>query len=91
MKKTSFFKNLGTVLMFAFVGTFIAIISLGFLIKFLTLSGWIPHFSWRESFAFSSLISATDPVSVLAIFKEFNTDINLYTLVFGESIFNDVI
>ena len=61
------------------------------LIKFLTLTKWTPDFTWRESFAFSSLISATDPVSVLAIFKEFNTDINLYTLVFGESIFNDVI
>lgn len=77
--------------MFAFLGTFIAIISLGLMMKVLGLTGWTPHFTWRESFAFSSLISATDPVTVLAIFKEFNTDINLYTLVFGESIFNDAI
>lgn len=91
MKKTSFFKNLGTILMFAFVGTFIAMLSLGLMIKLLGITGWTPAFTWRESFAFSALISATDPVTVLALFKEVNTDLNLYTLVFGESIFNDAI
>jgi NhaP-type Na+/H+ or K+/H+ antiporter len=91
MKKSSFFRHLGTVLMYAFFGTFIAMISLGLMIKLLTLTGWTPEFTWRESFAFSALISATDPVTVLAIFKEINTDMNLYTLVFGESIFNDAI
>lgn len=45
----------------------------------------------KESFAFGSLISATDPVSVLAIFKELDADVNLYAIVFGESIFNDAI
>jgi len=37
------------------------------------------------------LISATDPVSVLAVFKEMDADVNLYAIVFGESIFNDAI
>jgi sodium/hydrogen exchanger 8 len=37
------------------------------------------------------LISATDPVAVLAIFKEMDADENLYAIVFGESIFNDAI
>jgi NhaP-type Na+/H+ or K+/H+ antiporter len=37
------------------------------------------------------LISATDPVSVLAIFKELDADPNLYSIIFGESIFNDAI
>jgi NhaP-type Na+/H+ or K+/H+ antiporter len=30
-------------------------------------------------------------VAVLAIFKEMDADITLYTLIFGESIFNDAI
>ena len=58
------------------------------------LSGLIPicpTFTVLESLAFGSLISSTDPVAVLAIFKEMDTDINLYTLIFGESIFNDAI
>jgi NhaP-type Na+/H+ or K+/H+ antiporter len=50
-----------------------------------------PTFTWKESFAFGSLISATDPVSVLAIFKEMDADENLFAIIFGESIFNDAI
>lgn len=49
------------------------------------------EFTWKESFAFGSLISATDPVSVLAIFKEMNADVNLFAIIFGESIFNDAV
>ena len=30
-------------------------------------------------------------MSVLAIFKEMDADVNLYALVFGESIFNDAV
>lgn len=41
--------------------------------------------------AFGFLISATDPVAVLAIFKEMNADDTLYSLIFGESIFNDAL
>ena len=52
---------------------------------------WQPPFTLKESFAFGSLISATDPVSVLAIFKEMDADANLYSIVFGESIFNDAV
>lgn len=37
------------------------------------------------------MISATDPVSVLAVFKEMDADVNLYSIIFGESIFNDAI
>ena len=48
-------------------------------------------FTWKEAFAFGSLISATDPVSVIAIFKEMNADANLFAIVFGESIFNDAV
>lgn len=73
------------------MGTFIAMLSLGLMVKLIAFTGWTPKFTWRESFAFSALISATDPVTVLAIFKEISTDLNLYTLVFGESIFNDAI
>lgn len=50
-----------------------------------------PAFSWKEAFAFGSLISATDPVSVLAVFKSMDADENLFAIVFGESIFNDAI
>jgi NhaP-type Na+/H+ or K+/H+ antiporter len=42
-------------------------------------------------FAYGALISATDPVAVLTLFKEMNTDKMLYNLIFGESILNDAV
>ncbi|KAL9274072.1 Sodium/hydrogen exchanger 6-like protein [Drosera capensis] len=42
-----------------------------------------------ECLMFGALISSTDPVTVLAIFQELGTDVNLYALVFGESVLND--
>lgn len=35
---------------------------------------------------FGALISPTDPLTILAIFSEKNVDVNLYALVFGESV-----
>ena len=87
MQKKPFFKNIGTVFMYSFLGTFIAIFSTSFM---LFVAG-APKFTLKESFAFGSLISATDPVSVLAVFKEMDADANLFAIVFGESIFNDAI
>merc|ERR1719259_641867 len=42
-----------------------------------------------DSFVFASIISAVDPVAVLAIFQEIGVNISLYFLVFGESLLND--
>jgi sodium/hydrogen exchanger 8 len=41
--------------------------------------------------AFGSLISATDPVSIITAFKEYDTDPNFFSIVLGESILNDAI
>ena len=40
---------------------------------------------------FGSLISATDPVSTLALFSTMNADQDLYAIVFGESVLNDAV
>ena len=91
MNKKPFFANFGTVLAYSFLGTFIAIFTSSTLFYLVGQTDLSPEFTWKDSFAFGSLISATDPVSVLAVFKEMDADVNLYSIVFGESIFNDAI
>ena len=41
-----------------------------------------------EVMTFASLISAVDPVAVLAIFQEVGVNPDLYFLLFGESLLN---
>lgn len=43
------------------------------------------------SLLFGALISATDPVTVLAVFHDLRVDYDLYSLVFGESVLNDAV
>ena len=52
--------------------------------------GWIhTEVSILHCFTFSALISAVDPVAVLAIFEEIQVNEILYIIVFGESLLND--
>lgn len=55
--------------------------------------GVILHFgaglSWSSALLFGAMISATDPVSVLALFKKLGAPKRLTTIIEGESLFND--
>ncbi|XP_024526020.1 sodium/hydrogen exchanger 6 [Selaginella moellendorffii] len=84
-----FFSNFGAICVFAIVGTFVASMVTGILVFLGGLFFLMYKLSFLESLLFGSLISATDPVTVLAIFQELGTDMNLYALVFGESVLND--
>ncbi|XP_064113705.1 LOW QUALITY PROTEIN: Na(+)/H(+) exchanger beta-like [Macrobrachium nipponense] len=87
----SFFDNLGTVLVYAVVGTMFNIFAIGPTLYGLAGVGAMGNItlSMRESLVFSSLISAVDPVAVLVIFQELGVNKDLYFLVFGESLLND--
>jgi CPA1 family monovalent cation:H+ antiporter len=45
--------------------------------------------TFDEALAFGALISATDPISVLSLFRSLGVDNKLCTLIEGESLFND--
>ncbi|NXI17703.1 SL9A9 protein, partial [Irena cyanogastra] len=97
LKKRHFFRNLGSILTYAFLGTAISCIVIGLImygfVKAMVhigqLKQWEFHFT--DCLFFGSLMSATDPVTVLAIFHELNVDTDLYTLLFGESVLNDAV
>ncbi|XP_074594207.1 Na(+)/H(+) exchanger protein 7-like isoform X1 [Brevipalpus obovatus] len=89
----SFFNNLGTILLYAVVGTLINIALIG--PSLYLCSEWGVFAGMRipliECLVFATLISAVDPVAVLAIFQEVNINKALYFLVFGESLLNDAV
>lgn len=91
LHKGNFFQNIGSILVFAIVGTTVSAFVIGFGIYFLGLADVVYRLSFLESFAFGSLISAVDPVATVAIFHALDVDPVLNMLVFGESILNDAI
>lgn len=48
----------------------------------------IIRLSMTDTIVFAALISAVDPVAVLAIFQEVGVNKDLYYLLFGESLLN---
>lgn len=51
--------------------------------------GLADGFGWTQALLFASVISATDPISVLSLFKELGAPKRLYQVVEGESLIND--
>ncbi|GAB1605902.1 sodium/hydrogen exchanger 9-like isoform X4 [Argonauta hians] len=92
MKRKHFFRNLGAVMTYALVGTTISSIVFGGIMYGLTRLMNISHLiQLTDCFFFGAVISATDPVTILAIFHDLNVDVDLYALVFGESVLNDAV
>ncbi|OAF71163.1 hypothetical protein A3Q56_01084 [Intoshia linei] len=91
LHKGDYFQNIGTILVFAIIGTVFSSIVIGVVMYLIGLSPYFEHLSAREAFAFGALISAVDPVATLAIFKATDVDPMLYMLVFGESVMNDAV
>ena len=76
-------KDLGVVVTFATVGV---LLSAGVTAAFMRfLVGW----EWNAAILFGTLIAATDPISVIATFKEAKVEGRLRLLVEAESLFND--
>lgn len=91
LHKGNFFQNIGSILVFAILGTTVSALVIGAGVYVLGLAEVAYQLSFVESFAFGSLISAVDPVATVAIFHAMNVDPVLNMLVFGESILNDAV
>ncbi|XP_056894750.1 sodium/hydrogen exchanger 7 isoform X1 [Takifugu flavidus] len=96
LKKRLFFSNLGSIITYAFLGTAISCFIIGNLmygvVKLMEAVGQLTDkFYYTDCLFFGAIISATDPVTVLAIFNELHADGDLYALLFGESVMNDAV
>ncbi|XP_062940760.1 sodium/hydrogen exchanger 2-like [Cynocephalus volans] len=93
MPSRPFFENIGTILLYAVVGTMWNAFGIG-----LSLYGicQVKYFSLQDvsllhNLWFGSLIAAVDPVAVLSVFEEIHVNEKLHILVFGESLLNDAV
>ncbi|KAG9329552.1 hypothetical protein JZ751_004195 [Albula glossodonta] len=94
MPSRLFFENLGPILMYAVVGTLWNAFCTGLCLYGMKLTGWIGakvEAGMMEFLLFGALISAVDPVAVLAVFEEVHVNETLFIIVFGESLLNDAV
>jgi len=76
-------RNLMPVLVLAAPGLVASMLVIGALLS------WVTPLSLGAALLFGALISATDPVAVIALFKDIGAPKRLTILVEGESLFND--
>ncbi|KAH9243822.1 hypothetical protein K456DRAFT_29060 [Colletotrichum gloeosporioides 23] len=92
LHQANFFRNMGTILTFAFAGTFLSAVVIGLILWLYALTGVESiSMSFVDAISVGATLSATDPVTILAIFNSYKVDPKLYTIIFGESILNDAI
>lgn len=77
--------------MLAFVGTAISTVVIAVMMWLLGVMRLSFRIDFFHSTLFGAIISATDPVTVLAVFGRLKADKNLNALVFGESVMNDAV
>jgi len=77
---------------FAIAGTFVSSLIVGVTLRLAAAAGLAPRdITLAETLTFGALVSATDPVSVIAVFTELRVDPKMFYLVFGESVLNDAV
>ncbi|XP_034249746.1 sodium/hydrogen exchanger 3-like, partial [Thrips palmi] len=92
MPNRLFFDHLGTILWYAVVGTIFNTLTIGASLWAVGQTGLFGcDTPLLDMFLFSALISAVDPVAVLAVFEEIHVNEILYIVVFGESLLNDAV
>lgn len=91
LHQANFFRNIGTILTFAFAGTFLSAVVIGLILWIFNLVPGSLKLTLVDAISVGATLSATDPVTILAIFNTYKVDPKLYTIIFGESILNDAI
>ncbi|XP_041933509.1 sodium/hydrogen exchanger 3-like [Alosa sapidissima] len=91
MPNKLFFSNLGAILIYAIIGTCWNAAAVGLSMWGCYLGGAMGdlNIGLLQFLLYGSLLSAVDPVAVIAVFEEVHVNEVLFILVFGESLLND--
>ncbi|KAG7457763.1 hypothetical protein MATL_G00230730 [Megalops atlanticus] len=91
MPNKLFFGNMGAILTFAVIGTCWNAATVGVALWGVHASGIMGdlEIGLLQFLLYGSLLSAVDPVAVIAVFEEVHVNEVLFILVFGESLLND--
>ncbi|KAM5317474.1 sodium/hydrogen exchanger 4 isoform 2-T2 [Glossophaga mutica] len=86
-----FFENIGSILWWAGLGALINAFGIGLSLYFVCQikAFGLSDINLLQNLLFGSLISAVDPVAVLAVFEEARVNEALYMMIFGEALLND--
>ena len=76
-------ENLAPILLLAIAGVLVATLITGYALH------WVVGLSLLPALLFGALISATDPISVVALFRELGVSKRLSVIIESESLFND--
>ncbi|KAJ2364903.1 monovalent cation:H+ antiporter, CPA1 (nhx1) [Coemansia sp. RSA 2607] len=80
------------VLTFAFIGTAVSAVVIGILVQIYSFTSIESiGFSLLDSLMLGTILSATDPVTILAVFEQLRVDPKLFSIIFGETVFNDAV
>src|SRR5437870_5657208 len=75
--------NLAPILWLSVIGVLLSVTIIALILHF------AGRLSWSTALVFGAIVSATDPVSVLALFRKLGAPTRLSVIVEGESLFND--
>ncbi|HIA37287.1 MAG TPA: cyclic nucleotide-binding domain-containing protein [Flavobacteriales bacterium] len=85
-----FKKSLGNAIILAVPGIVVALVLTAAIIIVTDMLGWgFEGWNWAYALMFGSVVSATDPVAVVALLKDLGASKKLGTLIEGESLLND--
>ncbi|MBO0779658.1 MAG: sodium:proton antiporter [Ktedonobacteraceae bacterium] len=76
-------KNWRVILLLAVPGLLLEVVLIAVPLHLLTV---LP---WSDAFLLAAILSPTDPVAVLGLFRQLKIDVRLSTIIEGESLFND--
>src|SRR5687768_1233125 len=82
LHQANFFRNIGLILTFAFARTFLSAVLIGSLLWLFTLFPGPLRLSFVDAISVGATLSATDPVTILAIFNSYKVAPKLYTIIF---------